>query len=182
MAQSNMKSEKLSHAQDSHSFCGLGISSCFICHFGPSSESTGTGKSQPSRLVGSQDTPGGAGAGSGEQGPCLRDPSSPPLFFIKSCPSASAGLPLLRHRHCCELTFQKKPKMHPWFSNHFKRRALLNIHITPDPEQKAAAKNTYYYSPKYYFALLFFSHERFFSATQKNQETFSHCTAGCILS
>lgn len=101
------------------------------------------------------------------RGPASGTPPSLLCFLSSPAHLQVLGFPCWdTHRHCCELTFQKNPKTHPWFSNHFKRRALLNIHITPDPEQKAA-KNTYYYSPKYHFALLFFPHERFFSATQK---------------
>lgn len=54
---------------------------------------------------------------------------------------------------------------------------MLHIHITPGPEQKAAANNACYYSPKYYFELLFLSSTRdFFCKSEKSKELLSlHC-------
>lgn len=86
-----------------------------LCHFGPSSESRGTGKNQPSRLGWGARTPLGVQGQAQESRSTASGTLSSLFFFIKTCPCASAGLPLLRHTGTLLWTeFSKKPKMLHW--------------------------------------------------------------------
>lgn len=102
MAQSNTKKLKtvtcMAHLLF---FWGLGINSWFISYLSPSSASTGTGKNHSTMAAGSQDIPGlnRVQGQAQEQGALPEGALLASYCFIRSCPSASARLPLLRHTH-----------------------------------------------------------------------------------